>query len=35
MYNGKVGIGAVCNCKYFNYSISDLRNSLLAIFNEW
>ena len=31
MYFGKAGIGAECNCKYFDCGLSDLRNSSLAV----
>ena len=31
MYYGKAGIGAECNCKYFDCGLSDRRNSSLAV----
>ena len=31
MYYGKDGIGAECNCKYFDCGLSDRRKSSLAI----
>jgi|GEM_PF-2903123 len=32
-YYGKAGIGAECNCKYFDCGLSDLLKSSLAVYN--